>query len=219
MIIAVGNTKGGVGKTTVALNIAIGLTVRDGRDVWLVDGDPQRTAHSALAVRAQSDITPMLACSAYTDGKLLRTQVQQQANKYDTVVIDVGGRDNGALRAALVVADIFLVPFAPSTFDVWALNDVSALIEEVHTIREGPEAYAILNMADPKDTPDNRAAIAAVRDMPELLYLDTPLVDRKAYANATGEGRSVLDYAPVNYQARGETNALLDALNNIIGIR
>ena len=55
--------------------------------------------------------------------------------------------------------------------------------------------------------------------MPELHYLNTPLVDRKAYANATGEGRSVLDYAPVNYQARGETNALLDALNNIISVR
>ena len=47
MIITVGNTKGGVGKTTIALNLAIARALQ-GRDVWLIDGDRQGTAQTAI---------------------------------------------------------------------------------------------------------------------------------------------------------------------------
>ena len=215
MIIAVGNTKGGVGKTTVALNIAIGRRL-DGRDVWLVDGDPQRTAESANAVRADSGQSPALACSWYSDGKLLRAQVQQQAEKYDDVVIDVGGRDNGTLRAALIVADVVIVPFTPRSFDVWALPDMAALVEDARTVRDGLHAYAVLNMADTNPTSvDNNEAAAVARDMEELDYLETPLARRKPYADAAGAGRSVLEQTPINYKARGETRELLTAIEAI----
>ena len=50
MIITVGNTKGGVGKTTIALNLAIALKL-DGHDVWLVDADRQKTAQIAIDVK------------------------------------------------------------------------------------------------------------------------------------------------------------------------
>lgn len=213
MIIAVGNTKGGVGKTTVAINIAVGLSAAGTKDVWLVDGDPQGTTHAAMAVRAQNDVTPVLACSAYTDGKLLRTQVQQQASKYDHVVIDVGGRDNSTLRAALVVADVLLVPFTPRSFDVWALNDVSELVGEVRAVRDGLQVLAVLNMADTGyNSADNRDAATAAQGVAELDYLDAPLCRRKAFANAAGEGRSVLEFAPIDYKARGELKELVAKL-------
>ena len=54
MIITVGNTKGGVGKTTIALNLAIALKL-DGHDVWLVDADRQKTAQIAIDVRASNN--------------------------------------------------------------------------------------------------------------------------------------------------------------------
>ncbi|MCC6373480.1 MAG: ParA family protein, partial [Moraxellaceae bacterium] len=57
MIITIGNTKGGVGKTTLALNIAIAQTLY-GRDVWLIDGDRQGTAHTAISLRAEANIQP-----------------------------------------------------------------------------------------------------------------------------------------------------------------
>ena len=55
MILTVGNTKGGVGKTTLALNIAIARALQ-GRDVWLIDGDRQGTAQTAVSIRAVTDM-------------------------------------------------------------------------------------------------------------------------------------------------------------------
>ena len=52
-------------------------------------------------------------------------QVQQQSSKFDDVIIDAGGRDSTALRAALVLSDVLLVPFQPRSYDVWALEDIA----------------------------------------------------------------------------------------------
>jgi len=52
----VGNTKGGVGKTTIAINLAIARAL-PGRKVWLIDGDPQRTSEMAVTIRAQYDVS------------------------------------------------------------------------------------------------------------------------------------------------------------------
>ena len=78
MIITVGNTKGGVGKTTIAVNLAIARALA-GRDVWLIDGDRQGTAQTAISIRAEAGHTPGIACATYPDGPTLRAQVQQQA--------------------------------------------------------------------------------------------------------------------------------------------
>ena len=100
MIVTVGNTKGGVGKTTLALQLALGRA-RAGRDILLVDGDRQGSAQTAVAIRAAAGRTPGLSCVQYHEGAVLRAQVLRQAVKYDDVVIDAGGRDSTALRAAL----------------------------------------------------------------------------------------------------------------------
>src|SRR3546814_5792752 len=70
-------------------------------------------------------------------GAALRSQVRQLAAKYDDIIIDVGGRDTGSLRAALTVADTLLVPVQPRSFDVWALDQVAALVAEAREINEG----------------------------------------------------------------------------------
>jgi chromosome partitioning protein len=112
VIVTVGNTKGGVGKTTLAVQLALARALA-GRDVLMVDGDRQGSAQMAIAVRAEAGRTPGLACVQYPDGAVLRAQVQRQRAKYDDVVIDAGGRDSTALRAALILSDRLIVPFLP----------------------------------------------------------------------------------------------------------
>lgn len=212
MIITVGNTKGGVGKTTLAVNIAIARAL-DGRDVWLIDGDRQGTAQTAISIRAEAGHLPGIACVTYPDGPVLRTQVQQQAKKFDDIVIDAGGRDSTALRAALVLSDVLLVPFQPRSYDVWALNDIAALIDEARSVRDGLRAYAVLNCADPGDASiDNAEAAAAVADVPQFEFLPTPIRRRKSFANGAGQGLSVLELKPTDKKAVEELNALVSAL-------
>lgn len=212
MIITVGNTKGGVGKTTLAVNLAIARALA-GRDVWLIDGDRQGTAQTAISIRAEAGHVPGIACASYPDGTTLRAQVQQQADKFDDIIIDAGGRDSTALRAALVLSDILLVPFQPRSYDVWALNDIAALVDEARSVRDGLRAIAVLNCADPGEhSTDNAEAAAAVADVPQFEYLTTSLRRRKAFANAAGQGLSVLEIRPQDAKASYELKELVSAL-------
>lgn len=212
MILTVGNTKGGVGKTTLALQIAL-ARAHAGRDVWLVDGDRQGTALTAVSIRAEAERTPAIACSQYFDGPKLRQQVQHQASRYDDVVIDVGGQDSSALRAALTLSDVLLVPFQPRSFDVWALAHISTLIEDARSVRDGLRAYAVLNCADPQNGgADNAEAASALEDFPAIKLLNAPLVRRKAFANASGQGRWVDDIQPKDTKACAELASLVSVV-------
>lgn len=212
MILTVGNTKGGVGKTTLAVNLAIARAMI-GRDVWLIDGDRQGTAQTAISIRADTGHTPGIACATYPDGQTLRAQVQQQVDKFDDIIIDAGGRDSTALRAALVLSDVLLVPFQPRSYDVWALNDIAILVDEARSVRDGLRAFAILNCADPgESSTDNIEAAEAVADVPQFEYLEAPIRRRKAFANAAGQGLSVLEIKPGDKKAKEELNTLIRIL-------
>lgn len=216
MIIAIANTKGGVGKTTLAVQIAVSRA-REGRDVWLIDGDRQGTAAAAIAARAEANRVPSIACAQYPDGPQLRAQVQQQAHKWDDIVIDVGGRDSTALRASLILADVLLVPFAPRSYDVWALDDMAALVDEAHSVRDGLKAYAVLNMADPGErSTDNAEAADAVDEVPQFTYLPTVIRRRKAFSNAGGAGLAVGEMTPKDPKAVAELAALIEPIFNFL---
>lgn len=209
MIITIGNTKGGVGKTTLALNVAIARAIA-GREVWLIDGDRQGTAQTAVSIRAENQKLPGIACATYPDGPTLRAQVQQQASKFDDVIIDAGGRDSTGLRAALILSDVLLVPFQPRSYDVWALDDIGELVDEARSVRDGLRAFAVLNLADPgKNSSDNEDAALAVADVPQFEYLDCPIRRRKVFANAAGQGLSVLEATPKDRKAISELEKLV----------
>lgn len=215
MIVTVGNTKGGVGKTTLAVQLAIARALA-GRDVWLIDGDRQGTAASAIAARAHAGRLPGIACAQYPDGPALRTQVQQQRDKWQDIIIDAGGRDSTALRAALVLSDVLIVPFAPRSYDVWALDDMAGLIDEARSVRDGLRCYAIMNQADPGEkSTDNADAAAAVGDVPQFEYLPFPIRRRKAFSNAGGAGLSVSELQSRDAKASAEIDKLVSSVFNI----
>ena len=203
MIVTVGHTKGGVGKTTLAFQLALNRCLA-GRDVLLVDGDRQGSAQTAVAIRAEANHMPVPACAQFADGSVLRAQVQRQAGKYEDVVIDAGGRDSTALRAALVLTDVLLVPFLPRSVDVWALRDIAGLIDEVLSLRNSLRACAVLNAADPGVSSDNRDAFAALSDFPQFTPLSASIRRRKAFANGLGLGLSVEELTPRDPKACAE---------------
>ena len=213
MILTVGSTKGGTGKTTLALQLALARVI-GGVDVLLVDGDRQGTAQAAVAMRAEADRAPGLACSYFPDERVLRAQVQQQSGKYTDVIIDAGGRDSAALRMAMMLSDLLLVPVQPRSFDVWAIHDLATLIDgaqEARADRDLPplRALAVLNLADPGSAPDNIAAVEALADVEQIGCLDTLIRRRKAIANASGLGLAVSELTPRDDKACAEVAALV----------
>ena len=206
MILTVGNTKGGVGKSTLALNLAAAAAIEGGR-VWLIDGDRQGTTATAMAFRAQAGHLPLIECSHLPEGKDLHAAIVARRGEFEHVVIDAGGRDSTALRAALALSDVVLPPFAPRSLDLWALQDMAALVAEARTVNPALQALAILNAADATGS-DNKDAAAAVASYPELTYLAAPIRRRKSFANAAGLGLSVLEAKPKDTKAIQEVKAL-----------
>ena len=207
MILTVAHTKGGVGKTTLAFELAL-WRAKEGRDVWLVDADLQSSALTAATVRAEAGRTPVLACSHYTTASALGIQVRRQADKFQDVVIDCGARDSESLRMALVLADTVLVPVQPRGLDIWALGQMAALVETANAARGGLRALAVLNLADPGHSPDNDDAAAALADFPALVLMDTPIRRRKAFGSAAAHGLLVDEAQPIDPKAVSELSAL-----------
>ena len=191
MILAVGNVKGGVGKTTLAINLAI-VWALQGRDVLLIDGDEQATAMAFTELRTGARGEPGYTAVAL-HGPAIRTQVRQLASKYDHIIIDVGGRDTGSLRAALTVAHLVLIPVQPRSFDLWGVDQTTELIIEARELNEPLRAVAVLNAADPQGR-DNAAAADLLRDNDALELARAILIRRKAFPNAAAGGLSVMEY-------------------------
>ncbi len=209
MILVVGNTKGGVGKTTLAINLTIARAL-DRRDVLLVDGDEQGTAISFTELRTQH-----LGQPGYTavslHGAAIRTQTRQLASKYGDIIIDVGGRDTGSLRAALTVADTILIPVQPRSFDLWAVDNIAALVKEARELNEHLRAVLVLNAADAQGS-DNDAAAEDLLEAEGLEYLAMPIGRRKAFPNAAAVGRSVIEQTPRDPKAVQELASLAAAV-------
>src|SRR5690349_8097882 len=127
-IIAIAHVKGGVGKTSIATALTIHLAGQ-GRDVLLVDSDPQETASDFTAVRAERLGDPGYTAVKLRD-KAVRDQVRRLAPKHDDVVIDVGAQDSAALRAALFISNLVLVPIFPGSFDLWSTDRMATLVRE-----------------------------------------------------------------------------------------
>lgn len=211
MILVCGGIKGGVGKSTVATNMTV-MRANQGMDVLLVDADDQGTASDFTAVRNE---TLVEQGAGYTSIKLygaaVRSEVLRMAKKYDDVVIDVGGRDTAGQRAALSMANVYVIPFLPGSFDVWTLESVGKLVEEARAFNENLRAVCIINRADAKGS-DNSDAAAIAKDTPGLEFIDAPLGNRKAFRSAASNGLAVTEFKPSDSKAIAEVKKLYKLL-------
>jgi len=141
MFITFTNTKGGVGKSTLASHLAIWLFDR-GHKVALLDTDPQGTSSEWLR-RAE----PQITIRATSDSDAIQQARDELLAAHEFVIADAPGQEGEASNAVTLLADLAVLPLQPTKPDVRALKDALKTIRLAHAVTRGkrPETILVLN--------------------------------------------------------------------------
>jgi len=205
MIVLIGGEKGGTGKTTLATNLAA-LRALAGRDVLLIDTDPQGSASYWAGSREEAGTQPRVAC-IQKFGKGLQGEVQDLAHRYQDIVIDAGGRDSVELRSALVVAHKAYIPVQASQFDIWTLGRMNELVVTAQGFNTDLKAWVVINRGstNPSVTESEEAGQILV-DFDNLALSEGIIRDRIAYRKAARDGLSIVEMKITDPKASHEMN-------------
>jgi chromosome partitioning protein len=177
--------KGGTGKTTMALSLAVAAQ-QAGRVAVIIDLDPQATAcnwgdrrklESPVIVDAQP-------------ARLARALEKAAESGVDLAIIDTPARSEQAALAAAKAADLILIPCRPQIYDLETLPNSRELV----ALAGNKPALVILNAVPPRKERQEEAA-QAIRGF-DLAVCPVMLGNRTAFGDSAAMGRSVLEYDP-----------------------
>ncbi|MEW6354053.1 MAG: ParA family partition ATPase [Pseudomonadota bacterium] len=201
-IYAVVNQKGGVGKTTLAVNLAAGLT-RRGAAV-LLDADPQGSA-AQWARGAQT--LPMQVIGAAHD---VEQALRRLKTSHDYIVVDCPPSVEASehLDALLSAAHVAVIPVLPSPADLWSSVRMAELIRRVRAGNGRLKARMLLNQIEPRNAMARsmRQALAEL-DIPALAH---GVRRRAVYRSAALEGVSVYQLGQRGAAAVQEIEAIIE---------
>lgn len=203
-IIAVANSKGGVGKTTICRNIALACHINQQKTLAL-DCDTQKSLEKFFLTRAERLDTIELDCDVKTEANGLRREILHRSEKYDRVIVDVGGRDSVAMRQVLMAADVVIVPTTTSQESTDALEQMIDAIEDARGVNEGLRAFILVNKV-PADAHDTTGSVTAegLADLYEgkAIVLNTHIKHRKAWLQSGFDGHAIWEVP-----SKGESKA------------
>lgn len=204
-VIAIAQQKGGSGKTTLAVNLAVGFA-RAGKSVALMDTDPQGSAGRWFMTRVEDQPEPGLDFSTASAWGVTY-EVRKLAEAHDIVIIDTPPKADSDLRPALRAADLVLVPVATSHLDLWAVEVVLYLAE-----RENKSAMIVMT----RNRPGTRLAQDVAAKAAELSadVASAALANRVVYAETLGQGRAALEAR--KGPAHEEVSALITEIESVL---
>jgi chromosome partitioning protein len=199
LIVTVAQQKGGAGKTTLAVHLALVWAMA--KRVAVIDIDPQGSLAAWFRLRQQQRDTPGSALDvAAITGWRVSGEVERQAREHDIVVIDSAPHAETEARLAVRASSLVLIPVQPSPMDVWATRATLDLARQ-----ENAPALMVMNRV-PARAKLTRAMTAKLAEFGAPIAA-TQIGNRVALAAALAEGEGILDAAPTS-RAAAEMTAL-----------
>ena len=222
-VIVVGGEKGGTGKTTISVNMAI-MSALMSKDVLFIDADKQRSGAKFFDRRNGNGVKPEITCVNIL-GKHLNSELDRLASRYERIIVDVGGRDSVELRSALVAKSVsnWYSPIQPSEFDMDTLETIEELSELSQTYNPNLQAHIILNAcsthAQTRTTEEAKSVI--IESFPNLHVCDTTIGHRVSFKYSISNSCSVVEFEADEYKKLPPYRAqkyLHKASNDIIAL-
>jgi chromosome partitioning protein len=194
MIIVLGSRKGGVGKSTLACNLAV-MFQRKGIKAALVDGDPLGSSSDWANAREDLEGYPSVPLIVVKPGKAMMKTIRDAAGTYEHVIVDLAGVSHEDNNLVLGLADMVISPFKPSTLDLNSLGALDELLSKFQVIR--PDLlvrYVIVDVPHniPSELAESRAYFAALGITP----MESVTYHRKAWRKSMGMGLGVIETDP-----------------------
>jgi chromosome partitioning protein len=186
-VVAIANTKGGVGKSTLAGNLAWALATETGRRVLLVDADPQASVTKWFDLATTE---PPFDRTQLTTARVLQQQVPRLRQAYDLILVDCPPMQTDVTAAAVSQADLGLVPVLPSPLDVLAYSELVPLLRQAQGVNPALTLRFVINQLAPR-TALAREVHETLSDA-EIAVMPTYIHDRQLYRCVVAQGGSVV---------------------------
>lgn len=193
MIILIGSNKGGSGKTTTAINLSVSLVLK-GKDVCLVDADPQRSSAKWYEIRETRNLNEKLTLIEKL-GNISET-LKKLDQKYDYVLVDVAGRNSRELITGCVVADILISPHQCSQQDLDTMIELEEQVKQVKDLNPNLRAYCYHAIATTNpiiQSHERNDFLSFTAEIKGIQILNSVSHYRKIYRDTYSEGKSVLE--------------------------
>lgn len=205
MLTVCANSKGGVGKSTLAVHLAAWVHDRGFR-VGLLDTDKQRSSSQWMA-----EIEPAFPIRVADTPEECVSAAQELAQSCDFVVGDAPGGLEDLSRTLLILADRVIFPISPSILDVRSVTQATAVLRYAQSINHGrPEGVLVLNKMRTRDTISQELK----EDAPHLgLKVASNIIrDLQAFRDAAQQGTVVTRFGRKGAEAAADVDALFDEL-------
>lgn len=202
-IVSIINEKGGVGKTTLATHIARGLQKR-GKDVLLIDSDPQGSLRDWFAAAGEeNDLPPVIAI----DRPALFKDLHKVSREW--TIIDGAPSIEALSVSAIKASDYVLIPVQPSPYDVWATESLVEMIQARQDLTDKPKAAFVISrqISGTKLSTDVRQALEGYG----FSVFNNYTTQRVVYPTTASTGTTALDEEP-NGPAAKEINLIVEEL-------